>query len=212
VRGKNSQYSSSLNPSALDVEEFEAGDALSERQRVNRELRDRPIGPGVRLVIENVYGAVANLKKVNVAGDGGVGRRIGGAQQHAVLPFQFEEFLSGQPNGNFDGKGGRVVGEREPLKCLVPQPVVPYRRDDQCGHCRRRIFLVIDDEFRGVGRGECRLRSALAVAEELVGALKRDQFEGSPPGGRSACVPSPAAKGRVSSGGIGICRFADGRA
>jgi hypothetical protein len=34
-----------IGPRALDVEKFEAGDKFCERERVDRELRDRPIGP-----------------------------------------------------------------------------------------------------------------------------------------------------------------------
>ena len=69
-----------VEPRALDVEEFETGNEARQRERVDRELRDRPIGAGVGLIVEDVDGAVAYLKKVDVSGDTGIGRCIGAPQ------------------------------------------------------------------------------------------------------------------------------------
>jgi hypothetical protein len=63
-----------IEPRALDVEQLEAGDKTRQRERVDRELRDRPVGAGIRLVVDNMDGAVADLKKVDVSGDAGIGR------------------------------------------------------------------------------------------------------------------------------------------
>jgi hypothetical protein len=54
-----------VKPRALDVKKANAGEPR-ECERVKRELRDRLIGAGVGLVVENVDGAVAHLEKVNV--------------------------------------------------------------------------------------------------------------------------------------------------
>ena len=57
-----------VEPRALDIEKAKAGQAR-ERQRIERELRDRLVRSGVRLVIEDVDGAVADLEEVDVAGE-----------------------------------------------------------------------------------------------------------------------------------------------
>lgn len=58
-----------VEPCTLNVEEFEAGHAHGERERVDRELRDGLVGARVGLVIKNVHGAVSNLQKVEMSGD-----------------------------------------------------------------------------------------------------------------------------------------------
>lgn len=45
----------------LDVEEFESWHQPRQRERIDRELRDRCVGARIRLVVENVHGAVAHL-------------------------------------------------------------------------------------------------------------------------------------------------------
>ena len=47
-----------VEPSAFDVEEFEAGYADGECQRINRELRDRLVRARIGFVIENMHGVV----------------------------------------------------------------------------------------------------------------------------------------------------------
>ena len=59
-----------VEPGAFDVEEFEAGHADGERERIDRELRDRLVRARIGFVIKNVHGVVADLQKVDVAGDG----------------------------------------------------------------------------------------------------------------------------------------------
>jgi hypothetical protein len=66
-----------IKPRALNVEELEARYAARERERVDRELGNRRIRVCVRLVVEDVDGAVSHLKKVDMARDnsGGSGFR-----------------------------------------------------------------------------------------------------------------------------------------
>ena len=59
-----------IEPSAFYVEEMEPGQ-LQECQRVKCEPEDRLVGARIRLIIEDVDGAIADLQKINVAGDGG---------------------------------------------------------------------------------------------------------------------------------------------
>jgi hypothetical protein len=49
VRGKNSQYSSSLNHARLMSKSFKPRDAPREAQRVDRELSDRSVRPRIWL-------------------------------------------------------------------------------------------------------------------------------------------------------------------
>ena len=70
MRGKISQYSSSLNHAHLMSKSFEAGHEARERERVDRELRDRLVGARVGLVVEDVHAAVSHLQEIDVAGDG----------------------------------------------------------------------------------------------------------------------------------------------
>ena len=144
---------------------------------VDRQLRDRPIGAGVRLVVEDVHGAVAHLKEVDVAGDAGIGRRIGAAQQNAVLALQLQDLGGREPDRHLDGERRRVVRQHEALERLVPQPVVPYRRDDERGHAGREVLLLDDDQARGVDEVGGLLRSALAANEQLVRALGRNALK-----------------------------------
>ena len=65
-----------VEPRALDIEEPQSRQAR-ERQRIERELRDRLVGPRVRLVIKNMDGAVAHLEEVDVAGEDARGASFG---------------------------------------------------------------------------------------------------------------------------------------
>jgi len=51
VRGKNSQYSCPLNRAHLMSKKFETGDPTRECESVDRELRDRLVDRGTRLVM-----------------------------------------------------------------------------------------------------------------------------------------------------------------
>ena len=59
-----------IEPSALDVEQLETWNPACERKGVDRELRDRPVGARVRLIVEHVHAAVAHLQEIDVPGDG----------------------------------------------------------------------------------------------------------------------------------------------
>ena len=61
VRGEEFAVGILIEPGALDVEELEAGHEACEGQGVDRELRDRLVGAGVRFVVEDVHGAVSHL-------------------------------------------------------------------------------------------------------------------------------------------------------
>ena len=63
-----------VKPRALDVEQFEARYQARQRERIDRQLRDWFVGVRIGLVIKNVHGAVAHLRKVDVTGDRSIGR------------------------------------------------------------------------------------------------------------------------------------------
>jgi ParB family transcriptional regulator, chromosome partitioning protein len=104
-----------------------------------------------------------------------------------MLALQFAYCLGREPNRHLDGNRGAVVGEHEALEGLVPQAVVPYRRDNQPGHAGCEVLLLGDDEARGLDLGERRLRRALAPAlldrlvteklEHAAGALRAEGWK-----------------------------------
>ncbi len=65
-----------IEPGALDIEEPQFRQARK-RQRVEGELRDRLIRPGVRLVVEDMDGAIAHLEEVDMAGEDARGNSFG---------------------------------------------------------------------------------------------------------------------------------------
>src|SRR5205814_745404 len=76
-----------VEPRALDVEQPQSGDEARERQCINRELCDRPVRAGVRLVIEDMDGAVPDLEKVEMTGDDARGAGVAGCNFDAELPL-----------------------------------------------------------------------------------------------------------------------------
>ena len=66
-----------VEPGAFDVEEAKPGEP-GEREGIDGELRERAVGAGVGLVVEDMHRAVADLQKIDMAGDGLVGRRSSG--------------------------------------------------------------------------------------------------------------------------------------
>ena len=102
-----------VEPSAFDVKQPEAGEPR-ERERIDRELRDRLVGAGVRLVIEDVHGAVADLQEIDVAGED-AGLVAFGQESDAVLRLQRVDIRSREPDWNFDRDRHAVVGEHEAL-------------------------------------------------------------------------------------------------
>ncbi len=55
-----------VEPRALDIEELEARHQTREGERVDRQLRDGLIRTGIRLIVEDMHGAVADLQEVDV--------------------------------------------------------------------------------------------------------------------------------------------------
>ena len=101
MSGKNSQYSSSLNQAGtLDVGQFEARSAARQRERVNRQLRDRLVGTGIRLVIQDVYGAVAHLQEIYVPSNCALGVAVPRRQLNVVLLIERGDVMFGEPNGH----------------------------------------------------------------------------------------------------------------
>ena len=102
VRRKNSQYSCSLNH-ALDIEKREAGHAARESERVDCELCYRLVGARIRLVVENVHGAVSHLQEIDVAGDdpqaAGLGREL-----DAMLALKRLNVVFGEPDRDLDAQ------------------------------------------------------------------------------------------------------------
>ena len=58
-----------VEPGASDVEELETWHEAGEREGINRELRDRLIGPSVGFVVENVHRTIPDLQKIDMAGE-----------------------------------------------------------------------------------------------------------------------------------------------
>src|SRR5438552_3050400 len=63
-----------VEPGAFDVEELEAGDQAREGERVDCQLGNRLVRASIRLVVQDVYGAVAHLQEIDVSGDRALGR------------------------------------------------------------------------------------------------------------------------------------------
>src|ERR1700675_486079 len=93
-----------IKTGALDVEEFEAGHEAREGERVDRELRDRLVGAGVRFVVENVHGAVPDLQEIYVTGDR-PGLAVSRHKFDAVLCFECSDVGLGEPDRNTVGCG-----------------------------------------------------------------------------------------------------------
>ena len=71
-----------VEPRALDIKKAKASEPR-ECKRIERELRDWLIGARVGLVVEDVDGAVAHLKKVDVTGKDA--RPVSGKQANTVF-------------------------------------------------------------------------------------------------------------------------------
>ena len=146
-----------VEPRALDVEQLEARHEPRERERVDRELRDRLVGARIRLVIEDVHGAVAHLQKVDVAGDRSLGRTHPRRELDAVLLLERGDVGLCQPDRDLDRDRHAVVGEHELLQRLVTQLVVADGRNDEAGDARRHVLFAVDDDARDIGELRMRL-------------------------------------------------------
>ncbi len=164
-----------VEPGAFDIEQLEAGDELGECERVDGELRDRPVGSGVGLVVENMDGSVAHLEEIDVPGE--APRRAFGQEHNPVLALKLGDGIPREPNRHFDSERRCVVGEHEALERLVPQAVVADRRNDEPGHASREVLFLDHDQPRGFDLRERRLRCALAVAEQFVRTVDRYALE-----------------------------------
>ena len=78
-----------VEPRTLDVEQLETGHKPRQRERIDRELRDRPVRPCVRLVVQNVHSTVAHLQKIDVSGDRSLGRTHPRRELDAVLLLKY---------------------------------------------------------------------------------------------------------------------------
>ncbi len=165
-----------VEPCAFNVEELETRHTAGECERVDRELRDRLIRPGVGFVIKDVNGAVADLKEIDVSGDVRTGRGIRAPQQNTVLAFELQDLGRRQPDRNFDRECRRIVRQHEALERLVPEAIIANGRDNERGNAGRKILLLDDNEARSVDKIS-RLRRPLAVAEQVVGTGRRNGFE-----------------------------------
>jgi hypothetical protein len=85
-----------IKPGTLDVKEFQAGYADRERERVDRELRNRLVRARIRFVIEDMHGVVADLQKVEVAGDRA--RRPTRRELDPVSRFELGNLVFGEPD------------------------------------------------------------------------------------------------------------------
>jgi hypothetical protein len=170
-----------VEPRALDVEQPQSWDEARERQCVDRELRDRFVRAGVRLVVEDVDSAVPDLEEVEVAGNDARGAGTVRRNFDAQLPFERGDVVFAQPDGDLDRDSDTVIAEHKPLQRLMPELVVAYGWNDECSCLRRCIFLAVHDDTRDVRPRRRGLRSAclgvVVAAEEVVRASGRDVFE-----------------------------------
>lgn len=60
-----------IEPATDEVKKMEAR-APGKRKRVRHKLRDRPFGLGAGLIVDDMNGAVSNLEKINMPGEGHV--------------------------------------------------------------------------------------------------------------------------------------------
>ena len=169
-----------IEPSAFESEQRNAGE-VPERERVDRELCERLVGGGVGFVIEDVNGAIPDLKEVDVASDHALIAGILRNERNSPPRFERCDVLFAEPYRNFAGDRDRSVRQHEALQRLMTRLVVADGRDDKRRGGGRCVFSDVDDRAGGVG--ECRrsLRSAGCgvpfPAEEVVWAVGRHAFE-----------------------------------
>ena len=210
-----------VEPRALEIEQRDAGQ-VRKRERVDRELRERLVGRRIGLVVEYVDRSVSNLDEIDVAGDDAF--LAGHIRERALSPTapRSRRFILVKPDRNLDGDGDRIVGEHEPLKCLVAELVIADGRNDQCGGVGGRVVPDVDDRVRGVGEVACGLRRAgfrvRFPAEKVVRAICRDVFEkiGERREARVAFALIVEGSGRAGIRALGdgrrSCRFGGDRA
>jgi hypothetical protein len=87
-----------VKPGALDVEELEAWNAPGQCECIDRELGDRLVGRGIRLVVEDVHSAVSDLQEVDVAGDDPWCIADAWAELDAMLAFELGDVVVGEPD------------------------------------------------------------------------------------------------------------------
>src|SRR5690349_14850681 len=89
-----------VEPCAFNVEQPQASQA-GQCESVQRELCDGLIGAGVRLVVENVHGTIADLEEIDVARENSSVARLL-SEAYAVFYFERLNICLLQPDRNFD--------------------------------------------------------------------------------------------------------------
>jgi len=138
-----------IEPRTFDVKQLSARE-MGERERINSELGDRLIRPGIGLVIKNVQGAVPDLEKIEVPGDGAA-RACLRCKLDRVLSLDRIDVCLREPYWYFHSERDAVIGEHEPLKGLVAQFVIAARWDDKGGCVGGRVLLTVHDGMGNVG-------------------------------------------------------------
>ena len=141
-----------------------------ERERVDRQLHVRVLFfSRLRLVVQDMYVAVANLEEVDVPGYYlGVDAQVKGSR--AVV----RDILTGQVHRNFNGDRHGVVEEHEALQCLMPFLVVRRRGQRQRRQARRVIFFSRDARCEVCGKFR---RALYRTGEEMVRICGTDRIE-----------------------------------
>src|SRR5262249_21660871 len=86
VRGKNSQYSCSLNHAHLMSNSLRPA-TPGKCEGVNGELSNRLVGARVWFVIKDVHGAIPDLQEVDVSGDSSFRIPVARCKLDAMFPF-----------------------------------------------------------------------------------------------------------------------------
>ena len=165
-----------VEPGALDVEEAKPGEP-GEGQGIDGELRERAVGAGVGLVVENMHRAVPHLQKVDMAGDGLVVRRVLGQKPDAVVALKRGDVGARQPDRHLDRHGHEIIGEHEALKFFVAQIIVADGGNDECCRAGGEVLLPSRGEPLAVDEVGGRLRCPHARGEKIVRTGLGHRFE-----------------------------------
>ena len=125
-----------IKPGADKVIEPEAGPA-GQRQGIDHELGNGLVPDRVRLVVEDMDPAIADLHEIDVAGQRGLGGEGNGETQ---LLLHVDDVVLCEVDRHFDGNRDRIGREHKALERLVPPDVVGHSLQHQARQKYFRIF------------------------------------------------------------------------
>ena len=93
---------------------------MREGERVDRELRERLVGPCVGLVIQDVDRAVPDLQEVDVSSDDAGCVVEARRKRHAPSSLDSGDVVLGEPYRDLDRDGDEIIRQHELLQLRVP--------------------------------------------------------------------------------------------